>query len=114
MKVIDLLNKIAKGEIDYTTKFDAKVNMGYCGINEYFERYPINENYLNCEIELEDTPIEDKKIPEKLDYCEENTFMEQKETTYLSQEERRLLDSNFKELGNKINSIIDYLKSKGE
>ena len=58
---------------------------------------------------------EEKKIPEKLDYCEENTFMIKcKENSYLTREEIRLLDSNFKELGNKINEIIDHLKSKGD
>ena len=38
--------------------------------------------------------------------------MEQKETTYLSSKERTLLDSNFRELGNKINEIIDYLNKE--
>ena len=66
---------------------------------------PVKENYNDY---YEDTPKEDKKI-EKLDYCEENTFMKQKETTYLSQKERLLLDSNFKELGKKINEIIDKI-----
>ena len=100
MKVIDLLIKIANGEIDYTTKFDAKVNMGYCGINEYFERYPINENYLNCEIELNDEVeiIEEKKIPEKL---------------YLSDYEDTTGKFDYDVLLT-INEIIDYLKSKGE
>ena len=55
---------------------------------------------------------EEKKIPEKLDYCEENTFS--KRQNGMTSEDRRLLDSNFKEIGNKINEIIDYLKSKGE
>ena len=62
---------------------------------------------------LENKPLEEEnKIPEKLDYCEENTFSIRQ--TGMTKEDRRLLDSNFKELGNKINSIIDYLKSKGE
>ena len=87
----------------------------------YCEEYGNLFEYLFCEfqtIELLNFTVEileeEKKIPEKLDYCEENTFKNKKETTYLSSEERRLLDSNFKEIGNKINSIIDYLKSKGE
>lgn len=55
-----------------------------------------------------------KGIPEKLGYCEENTFCDMRKPSYLSIEERRLLDSNFKEIGNKINEIIDCLESKGE
>lgn len=59
---------------------------------------------MNNEVEIIE---EDKKI-EKLDYCEENTFMGKcKENSYLTREEIRLLDSNFKELGNKINELID-------
>ena len=101
----------------------------YCGYEEdmpenirtYGKKWATEEiieelkNAIDQIIDFESEEIEEeKKIPEKLDYCEENTFMKQKETTYLSSKERILLDSNFKELGNKINSIIDYLKSKGE
>lgn len=63
-------------------------------------------------IDKVETLEEKKKIPEKLDYCEENTFSIRQ--TGMTKEDRRLLDSNFKEIGNKINSIIDYLKSKGD
>ena len=109
MKVIDLLNKIANGKIDYTTKFDAKVNMGYCDINTYFERYPINDNYLNCEIELEGTAKEEKEIPEKLKDIlkvddlnppvDENMYKIWKQTIKNQ---------------NKVNEICDYLKNKGD
>ena len=124
MKIIDLLKKIANGEeAPNRVRFDNVIwnkvrgekNIFY--IDEYDNDLFIHffrknlDFTLNDEIEILE---EEKKIPEKLDYCEENTFMEQKETTYLSPKERRLLDSNFKELGNKINSIIDYLKSKGD
>ena len=119
MKVIDLLVKIANGEevpkkIKYANCIyyldDEWIDVCYRREDNkrIFEEFFVFEN-LNDEIEIiEDTPKEDKKI-EKLDYCEENTFMKQKETTYLSQNERLLLDSNFKELGKKINEIIDKI-----
>ena len=69
MKVIDLLNKIANGEIDYTNMFDANVGMGYCGINEYFEKYPINENYLQEKNIVADGRTEREKYLEQR--CEE-------------------------------------------
>ena len=53
---------------------------------------------------------EDKKI-RKLDFVEENTFS--KRQNGMTSEDRRLLDSNFRELGNKINEIIDKL-NEGE
>ena len=115
MKIIDILNKIANDEelpekiYCFNREFCLKENV-YFGDTFTLMHY-IQEEDLNDEVEIIE---EEKKIPEKLDYCEENTFVEQKETTYLSPKERRLLDSNFKELSNKINSIIDYLKSKGD
>ena len=113
MKVIDLLNKIANGEIDYTTKFDAKVNMGYCGINEYFEKYPINENYLNCEIELNDEVEileEEKKIPEQIECYHQYDECVVKDKFY-QDKIGSLVDEI---IIDKINEIIDYLKSKGD
>jgi len=123
IRIIDLLNKIANCEEvpreftykGYLWEYDVKNKMWFYYFGESkshrFDRLFYLNMILNDEVEIIE---EEKKIPEKLDYCEGNTFMEQKETTYLSPKERRLLDSNFKELGNKINSIIDYLKSKGE
>ena len=121
MKIIDLLNKIANGEevpkkIKYYFREFEFIGGAYedkiSGKDLCHYDYSCMV-FLNDEVEIIEEKKE-KKIPDKLDYCEENTFMEQKETTYLSQKERILLDSNFKELGKKINSIIDYLQSKGE
>lgn len=87
---------------------------GYCRYYHDNTYICLNTDYylfdiLNDEVEI----LEEKnRIPEKLDYCEENTFS--KRQNGMTSEDRRLLDSNFKEIGNKINSIIDYLKSKGE
>lgn len=64
---------------------------------------------LDDEIEIiEDTPKEEKKIPEKL-------------TTWFSVETKQskelnieYANTNFENMYEKINEIIDYLKSKGE
>ena len=120
MKVIDLLNKIANGEevpekIKYDTKemkydHNKQDYLGYYsnGNGEWlfqylFDRCRNTEHFINDEVEI----IEDKKI-RKLDFIEENTFS--KRQNGMTSEDRRLLDSNFKELGNKINEIIDYLE----
>jgi len=103
MKIIDLLNKIANGEIDYTRRFDAKVGMNYCNINSYFEVYPINENYLNAEIDLEILE-EENKIPEKLHHCYTST----------DNEDIKFLIKNINEFVDRYNELLDYLKSKGE
>ena len=63
MKVIDLLNMVANGEIDEDIKYQFS-NCDYCTIREFFNRYIVDEANLNLEI-IEDTPKEDKKI-EKL------------------------------------------------
>jgi len=68
-----------------------------------------NEKYLNDEVEVIE---EDKKIY-KLDWVEGNTFNKIQKNSYLSRKEIQLLDSNFKELGNKINEIIDVI-NKGD
>lgn len=57
--------------------------------------------------------IEEDKIY-KLDWVEGNTFNKIQENSYLSKKEIQLLDSNFKELGNKINEIIDEVNKMKE
>ena len=124
MKIIDLLNKIANGEIDRNSKYQFSQD-DYCTINDFFARYIIDEENLNLEILEEEkkiTPtdfenlgyalgsiqkyinkgynkaIEEKKIPEKL---------------YLSDYEDTTGKFDYDVLLT-INEIIDYLKSKGE
>lgn len=65
---------------------------------------------------IEDMKNRSKHI-EKIIINENYLFSNMKECTYLSPEERRLLDSNFKELANKINRIskaVNYLFDKDE
>jgi len=109
MKVIDLLNKIANGEeSDIITEFefDKKIwNLFKLQDSEYC----IDGWLLNQEIVItkhKEIIEEDEKI-RKLDFVEENTFS--KRQNGMTSEDRRLLDSNFRELGNKINEIIDKL-----
>ena len=65
-KIIDLLNKIANGETKEEIMF--QYNNGYeeyANINTLFDRYTIDEENLNTEIEIIE---EDKKI-ERLQWC---------------------------------------------
>ena len=123
MKVIDLLNKIANGEeVPKKVKYedmifeyengDYYIELENADTYTMLEHLTFNKNYNNREalqLELEEVEIieEDKKI-RKLDFIEENTFS--KRQNGMTSEDRRLLDSNFKELGIKINEIIDYLE----
>ena len=110
MKVIDLLNKIANGEIPKTIVYDERYFTYDDKRQNYFAyddseidwKYTIME-YINDEIEIiEDTPKEEKKIPEKLDLAWQNAFDEQ-----VQQECIKMILEN-------INTILDYLESKGE
>lgn len=106
MKVIDLLNKIANGEeapktikyrglvFDYDDIDYFNTDLGYL-----FEKYVILE-ILNDEVKI----IEEKKIPEKL----EDYSLDKKGKYPISP---TLYEEILKD---KINELIDYLKSKGD
>jgi hypothetical protein len=115
MKIIDLLNKIANGE-----EVPKKIRIDHWCYNfewvEYMSNYydkredidlmsclSMDKEELNCEVhELE----EEKKIPEKITINDNGTIgFPNGEWT------ARNMDKAF---AMKINSIIDYLKSKGE
>ena len=112
MKIIDLLNKIANGENIKNIKYQnhiyeycngdykEKINGVYYS-NWLFANEIIDLSNLNDEVEIIE---EEKKIPEKLeDYCLDKKGKYPIELTIYEQI-----------LRNKINEIIDYLKSKGE
>lgn len=113
MKIIDLLNKIANGEeVPKIIKLDNNIYDYEPENKDYYNRSNLNYRYLfdewfhisevlNDEVSILE---EDKKIPEKLPKWA--TTREDKE--YTKQEEHILVVSQ------KINEIIDYLKSKGE
>lgn len=76
----------------------------YCvALGGYESEINLISNAFNEIVEI----IEEDKEIKKLDYCEKNTFSNMKETTYLSCEERRLLDSNFKTIKEKFDELID-------
>ena len=114
MKIIDLLNKIAKGKIQEVKYIkyknhkyeyfngDYKEEAGAYDSNWLFANEIIDLSNLNDEIEILDNLEEEKKIPEKISTFEELTKITE--------------NFNFNDilLADKINEIIDYLKSKGE
>ncbi len=113
MKIIDLLNKIANGEEvpkeikyrDWLYEFEKDCNDYMCQYDSllYRENDDVRQ-FLNDEVEIIE---EEKKIPEKLSTwfslekdCENNNI--------------QYANNNFKTMYEKINEIIDCLKSKGE
>ena len=65
--IIDLLNKIAKGEASETTNF--KIWGQYYNISSLKKDYPFTAEILNWDIEIIE---EEPKIPEKLEYIIHN------------------------------------------
>ena len=124
MKIIDLLNKIANGEIETYTKFvynNKRMNIEYlidnylflCVLND--EVKIINDKKIlqfdKEKVEIGNSLLEKKKIPEKLNIEDDGntiTLFGEKENEWT------ILDNVDVIICNKINSIIDYLKSKGE
>lgn len=122
MKIIDLLNKIANGE-EVPEKIKLK---GYdyiftlredCAGYRWYGEEKTNEDFgesicqnlefvLRCEVEILDD--EEKGLPEKLNW-NKNDFT-YPEGNLMSEETADML----MEIQDKVNSIIDYLKSKGE
>ena len=110
MKIIDLLNKIANGEIPKKIKVSNKFTYIHDGIDYksgdgtyLFDSYiETTTEDMNIEIEIiEDTPKE-KKIPEKLDLILDEQFTNDELQAYIYETQE------------KVNQVIDYLKSKGE
>jgi len=107
MKIIDLLNKIANGE-------EVPKKVSFAGlIFEYDEddqMYSNNEHknicdyaFLNDEVEILE---EEKKIPEKIEYYDDSIAWVIDGAGQLSDVDKVIID--------KLNDVIDYLKSKGE
>ena len=121
IKIIDLLNMISKGE-EVPKKIKYKMHSYiYDGYDNEYQRYDnkdgctytLGEDWkldttLNEEVEILE---EEKKIPEKLNIEDDGntiTLFGEKENEWT------ILDNVDVIICNKINSVIDYLKSKGD
>lgn len=112
IKVIDLLNKIANNEwipikIKYNDCIYEYENNEYGYVREenriyYMFLKEIGNSFLNDEVEIIE---EEKKIPEKLEIYDDMINW--------CCNGRAITDTE-KDIIDKINEIIDYLKSKGE
>lgn len=124
MKKIDLLNKIANGEEVPLIKYIDKI-LHWNKEKDRFEDkdgmntlYEMDFSELNDEIEIIE---EEKKIPEKINngYTKQS-IEDMKEARFNSNDMAKIcnrigwLMENRNELSNKIDEIIDYLKSKGD
>ena len=123
IKIIDLLNKIANGKTPPKIKFkNTKPIFEYNIRNGKYECcYKSNKGkneiceltFLNLKDEIEIIEEEKKiELPEKM--IHNNNYLFSNTQNGMTKEDRRLLDSNFKEIGDKINGILDYLKYKEE
>lgn len=117
MKVIDLLNRIAKGEEVPLIKYRDKISHWNKDKDRFEDKYGINTLYemdfseLNDEIEV----IEDKKI-EKLE--NEKQFYSYRKYADIKNDIDKILyiikglnltEEKIDNLNNKINEIIDYI-----
>lgn len=101
MKVIDLLNKIANGEIDEEVRYRFSP-FDYYTIKEFFNRYVVDRENLN-----EDIIVGDKDIPLIPD--DELYKIDNDEKLY---EEKYAIDYNFKVLKEKINQVVEELNKR--
>lgn len=120
MKVIEFLNKMAKEQnyrpdfIFKSTKYEFQKEYGDYK-NNWNNKWGIFTGWcinmiLNDEIEI----IEEEKKPIEKLFDNSANYNFSKTQNGMTKEDRRLLDSNFIELGNKINEIIDKLNKLEE
>ena len=108
MKIIDLLNKIANGEKvpKYISYYNKKESMSMimfpCKDNII---YRLNEDAIDLGDEVEILE-EEKKIPEKIEYYDDSIAWVIDDVGQLSDVDKVIID--------KLNDVIDYLKSKGD
>ena len=116
MKVIDLLNKIAKGEIPKTIVYDERYFTYDKKRQNYFSyddseidwKYTVME-YINDEVEIIEESQE-HKIPEKLPYYSLEKIQKAKNKDEWREERISLLEKRIDDYHNKINEIIDYME----
>ena len=112
MKIIDLLNKIANGEeVPNKIKYDDMI-WEYDGDYYVSKNNLVLEEYTNLTTSLNDKVEileEEKKIPEKSNIGFNTTLP----VSGCSENEAFMMTC-ISHLGNTIDKIIDYLKSKGK
>lgn len=117
MKIIDLLNKIANGEeVPKKIKYDNQVFEYRKDMLDYYcYDYDLNlmgyQKVLNDEIEILE---EEKKIPEKLDIRQEKNIKNNWKWKVYGKEHSYNISIPQKIIADKLNEVLDYLKSKGE
>ena len=104
IKIIDLLNKIVNGEeipkyVEYYDKLHQKKDTMMCYYNNII--YKLDNNIIDLLDEVE--ILEEEQIPKKLD-----------KRDFLGNQTFEQVDADLDFIINKINEILDYLKSKGE
>lgn len=104
MKIIDVLNDIAKGEID--EDYEIGYNNECCTIKEFLNRYIVDEENLNLNVELFGKGIDCNYIP----------LIPDDELIILKQEKaidmQKAIDFNFKVLQEKINQVVEELNKR--
>lgn len=102
MKIIDVLNDIAKGEID--EDYEIGYNNECCTIKEFFNRYIVDEENLNLNVELFGKGIDCNYIP----LIPDDELFTTGENILTIQE----IDYNFKVLKEKINQVVEELNKR--
>lgn len=119
MKIIDILNKIANGEEVKFRIIDEQEDY-YCKKDDFLRQDRNNQEvdwwldslWLNKEVEIIE---EQKEIPEKLEtYKEIDDEDSYANILKVSKNGEYEIDEATSVIVDKINSIIDYLKSKGD
>jgi hypothetical protein len=117
MKIIELLNKIANGEeAPYRIKYNGRI-YEYAEEIKWYLRDDMKCELSNSKKCLNDTVEileEEKKIPEKLDIRQEKNIKNNWKWKVYGKEHSYNISTPQKIIADKLNEVIDYLKSKGE
>ena len=117
IKMIDLLYKIANGE-------EAPKKIRYFGEefklakdNEYYSVYSsrplisyFGEDYLRAELNDEVEILDEEEFEDIYNFCWNENYLFSNRQTGMTKEDRRLLDSNFKDIHDTINKLIKNQK----
>lgn len=125
MKVIDILNRIANGEINEDTiiEFDNGYK-DYCSVRVFFDRYIMDRENLNCEAEvIEDKPFNERveeiynrhidyiygKEDKKIEKVTNMNCIEAIDSNCYEKYSNKAIALDINTLRHQINKIIDYI-----